>query len=73
MNGVMRLDVGANVGHADQYIPCAGWNGARQAGRRGVHQADGKRGFVAAAPAAKPSGIEQSEIEGGVLLLFRCS
>ncbi len=66
----MRLDAGANVGHADQNIPGAGWDGARQTGRRGVHKADGERGFVAAAPAAQPGGIEQTEIEGGVLFFF---
>ena len=70
MNGVMRLDAGANVGHADQHIPGAGWNGTRQTGWRGVHQSDGQRGFVAAAPAAQPRGIEQTEIECGVLLFF---
>ena len=69
MNGVMRLDAGANVGHADQYIPGAGWNGSRQTGWRGIGEADGQRGFVAAAPAAQPCGIEQAEIESGVLLL----
>ena len=33
MNGVMRLDAGANVGHADQNIPCALRDGAGQARR----------------------------------------
>ena len=65
----MRLDAGANVGHADQNVPCAGWDGAGQAGRRGIGEADGEHGFVAAAPAAQTGGIEHAEIERGVLFL----
>ena len=43
MNGVMRLDVGANVRHADQYVPRALGNGSRQAGGSGVHQSHCER------------------------------
>ena len=66
----MRLNASANVGHADQYIPSTRWYSARQTGGRGIGEADRERGFVAAAPAAQPSGIEQSEIERGMLLFF---
>ena len=68
MDGVLRFDARPNVGHADQDIPCALRDRSRQAGGGGVRESDGEHGFVAAAPAAKASGIEQAQIECRVLL-----
>ena len=68
MDRILRLEAGANVGHADQDVPFARRYGSRQAGRGGIHKADGEGGFVAAAPAAKLRRIKQAEIERRVLL-----
>jgi hypothetical protein len=69
VNRIVRFNTGADVGDADEHVPRAGRDGAGQTGRRGVGKSHGEDGFVAAAPAAETGGIEQAEIECGVLLL----
>src|ERR1700683_2946321 len=69
MDRVVRFDVCANVGYANQHIPLAVRNCARQARGSFITGAEREHGFVAAAPAAESCRIEQAQIERGMLLL----
>ena len=58
----------ADVGDADEELPLSRRKRAGQIGWRGVGGADGEVVFVAAAPAAESLGVEEAEVERGVLV-----
>ena len=64
---VVRSVAFAKVGDADEQPPCAGRQGAGQIRGRCIRDADTEFVLVTTAPAAKALGIEQPEIERGVV------